>query len=113
VRPDASLAQASRGYNDVSSARHRAQFKQLEAAGGIRRRPFFVIATVAVEAGGSQGQPASRTAKLRGYHSRHAGSFTEGVMQKFLVSILAIVALSVAFLADAVAAHPPGQIDRR
>jgi hypothetical protein len=73
VRPDASLAQASRGYNDVSSARHRAQFKQLEAAGGIRRRPFFVIATVAVEAGGSQGQPAPRAAKLRGCHSRHGG----------------------------------------
>jgi hypothetical protein len=35
-----------------------------------------------------------------------AGSFPEGVMQKFLISALAIVMFSATFLAEAVAAFP-------
>jgi hypothetical protein len=34
-------------------------------------------------------------------------------MQKLFLSILAVVVASAAFLGDAVAAHPPGQIEPR
>jgi hypothetical protein len=36
---------------------------------------------------------------------------TEGVMKKFLVSLMAIIALSGAFIADSVAAFPLNQCD--